>query len=288
LGAVTFGLAAALAWGVHDILIRYVSQKLGILVSLFAVLVFGGIAQSLMVLSFGAPTQVSNQGLWLSLAAGVTFTIASIGHYNAFQRGPVKLVAPIIGCYPVLAFAMAAATGAEISPLHWAALVALIIGIGLVARSSEEPSEEVAYSTGKTLAYCVMAMVGFAVTFELGQRASAIDDPLTSGLVTRIVTTGLVGIMLIHHIRTSDPKVSFFPKNSLWVLALMGMLDAAALGMVLASGIFDRPEFASAASSVFGLVTVILAWIFLREKINKAQWLGIVSVFAAIAYLAAS
>ena len=264
------------------------SQKLGILVSLFSVLIFGAIAQLLLVGIFGVPSNISVPGFWLSIAAGVVFSIACIGHYKAFQRGPVRLVAPLIGCYPVLAFSIAASTGKSVSLLQWGALVVLIVGIGLVARSSTEETEESSYSVGRTLLYCIMAMVGFAITFELGQRASALDDPLTSSLVTRIVTIAIIAVLLVLQIKKQSAPTIRPDKSALLILALMGMLDATALGVVLAAGIFPRPEFASAASSTFGLVTVILAWLFLREKINLIQWAGIASVFGAIAYLASA
>ena len=68
----------------------------------------------------------------------------------------------------------------------------------------------------------------------------------------------------------------------------MGLLDAIALGTVLTAGIYPHPEYASAASSIFGLVTVLLAWVFLKEAINVTQWLGVLVIFTSIAYLAAS
>ena len=66
----------------------------------------------------------------------------------------------------------------------------------------------------------------------------------------------------------------------------MGCLDAVALGVVLAAGSLPHAEFASVTSSVFGLVTVLIAWAFLRDPINKVQWVGILIIFGSIAYLA--
>lgn len=286
--AISFGLCAAFAWGIHDILIRYISQKLGILVSLFSVLVFGALAQSFLAGVLGTPSDLSQDGLGLSLAAGVAFSFACIGHYNAFQRGPVRLVAPIIGCYPVLAFAFAAANDKAMSPLQWFSLAVLIFGIALVARSSDKQVEDASYSINKTLFYCVMAMVGFAITFELGQRASAVGDPLYSSLITRTTTIAIIGALLINQNRKSGNKFVRLEPRALVVLAFMGVLDAIALGLVLSAGTLQSPELTSAASSIFGLITVVLGWMFMREKVNIIQWAGIAAVFSAIAYLASS
>jgi drug/metabolite transporter (DMT)-like permease len=69
------------------------------------------------------------------------------------------------------------------------------------------------------------------------------------------------------------------------VLALMGAIDAAALGIVTASGALPRAEYASVASSLFGVLTILLAAWFLKERVRPVQWLGIATVFAGIAAL---
>jgi drug/metabolite transporter (DMT)-like permease len=78
-----------------------------------------------------------------------------------------------------------------------------------------------------------------------------------------------------------------WPDRRAWpLLALMGFLDAFALGVVIASGALDRPEFAAVAASTFGMVTIILAWLFLKELMTPSQWLGVAITFGGIGYLA--
>jgi len=69
---------------------------------------------------------------------------------------------------------------------------------------------------------------------------------------------------------------------------LAGLLDVAALGFVLAAGGLPHPEFAAVTSSVFGMVTILLAWRFLGEGMRPVQWIGVGVVFTGIAYLAAT
>ena len=69
------------------------------------------------------------------------------------------------------------------------------------------------------------------------------------------------------------------------VLALMGVIDAVALGLVTAAGGLPRAEYASIASSLFGVLTVLLAAWFLKERVRPVQWFGIAAVFSGIAAL---
>ena len=66
----------------------------------------------------------------------------------------------------------------------------------------------------------------------------------------------------------------------------MGGCDALALALVQAAGGLPNPEFASVAASVFGMVAVLLAWAFLKEKMRAPQWFAVTLVFAGIGYLA--
>lgn len=64
----------------------------------------------------------------------------------------------------------------------------------------------------------------------------------------------------------------------------MGALDAIALSAVTSSGGTEFTELASVGASTFGLLTVVLAAIFLGEWLYVRQWAAVTIVFAAIGY----
>ena len=63
------------------------------------------------------------------------FAIACTGHYNAFAKGQIRLVVPLIGIFSVAAFIIATIVGSPISLGQSMAVIVLVIGIGLLARS---------------------------------------------------------------------------------------------------------------------------------------------------------
>jgi hypothetical protein len=70
------------------------------------------------------------------------------------------------------------------------------------------------------------------------------------------------------------------PAFAIWpTLLFMGVLDVGGMIAVTMAGSYTRPEFAAVTSSCFGLVTILLAWRLLGEKLTRAQGLGAVVVF---------
>ena len=76
-------------------------------------------------------------------------------------------------------------------------------------------------------------------------------------------------------------------RSILPLLCLLGLLDAGALGLVTAAGSLPHPEFAAVAASLFGMLTVILARVVLKEPMTMPQWCAVAVVFCGIGYLAA-
>jgi drug/metabolite transporter (DMT)-like permease len=75
------------------------------------------------------------------------------------------------------------------------------------------------------------------------------------------------------------------PRGQTLILSLMGVFDALALALVTAAGTLPKAEYAAVTSSLFGILTVLLAAWFLREGVRGVQWFGIAVVFTGIAGL---
>jgi drug/metabolite transporter (DMT)-like permease len=62
----------------------------------------------------------------------------------------------------------------------------------------------------------------------------------------------------------------------------MGGLDALSLLAVNSAGKMEGAEYAIVIASTFGAITVILAVLFLKERLSMLQCLGMASVFSGI------
>lgn len=280
MGALTLGLIAALCWGLHDICVRQVSQNTPLMASLLLVLSVGAVLQGAIMAATGGFSAVTGPAAGYAALSGLLFLVASLGLYGAFQRGPVRLVAPIIASYPIISVGWAALRGTPISALEWGAVLLIIAGVAIVAALSDDSDGDIP-SKPRTILYALIAAVGFAGTFAIGQVATGMAQDLPVILITR----GVAIVLLIAVIAAKS--LPFWPgRAALPVLVMMGALDGIALICVLSAGGLPNAQYAAVASSVFGLLTVVMAWAFLRERMTGLQWVGVALSFAGIGYLA--
>lgn len=277
--ALSLGIAAAFAWAMHDLLVRKLAQGAALLPMMLTVLAAGSVALLVPALIWADWGTVSLAGLGVSALAGFAYALGMGGLYRALSVAPVRLVAPILGAYPMLSLGIAALQGRAIAPLEWAAVAAIVLGIAVVAVTGREETA----GSGPVLPALLWAglgAVGFASTFALGQEAARLMGDLPATLTARLVTLGLIAVLAL---ALRAPLLP--PRSQRGTLAAMGVLDALALGLVLASGSLPHPEYAAVASALFGVLTILLAWRLLAEALRPVQWAGIATVFAGIAVL---
>lgn len=279
--ALSLGLGAAMLWAVHDLLARKLSQGTALLPILTVVLAAGTLGLIPVALATGGWDRMTGPALAVATSSGLAFAVAIGGLYKAFSLAPVRVVSPVVGAYPLLILVIAVAQGRPVSGGDWLAVLAIVIGIAIVALAARDDAPEgYAASPQVAIAWGALSAAGFAVTFSLAQEATRMGAELPVMLTGRLVALGMIVALLLLSRASLAPQ-----RGQFGVLGLMGLLDALALGLVTVSGSLPRAEYASVASSLFGVLTVLLAAWFLRERVRPVQWVGIACVFGGIAAL---
>lgn len=275
--ALSLGLVAALFWGLHDFTIRRVGGKADVAAILALVTTFGLIPLLPIAFLVGGWGAIGPGQALLALAAGMGTVCANIALYRAFTIGPVSLVAPICGSYPVLSVLFAIARGQEAGMQEWLAVLAVVAGVAIVARGEGGASSG---SRAAAAGWAALASVSFAVTFGLAQWSAETGAHMPVTAITRVTALCIVLVWLLRRRPARAGLGRIWP-----ALMLMGFLDVGAISAVTLAGGLPNAEYASVASSIFGIVTILLAWRFLKEPMRAGQWGGVALVFAGIAAL---
>ncbi|MEJ6389416.1 DMT family transporter [Gymnodinialimonas ulvae] len=278
MASLLLGLLAAFSWAVHDLCVRKVSAAEGTFASLVSVLTLGTLVALPFALAWGAASEAPTEAYVRAFAAGLVYGVAGLGLYKALEIGPVRLVAPIIGAYPIISMGWAAYTGSPLTLFHWAAVFVVIGGVAFIAMSSDDGASD--GSKGAAIFWSLVSGPSFAIAFALSQSATVLADEWTMMLPFRVAAIVMVMALAVLWRTSLLPRI-----GSLWIFAIMGTLDLIAISAVSAAGSLPYPEFAAVAASTFGLITVVLATIFMGERMRVPQWAAVLAVFVAIGSL---
>jgi drug/metabolite transporter (DMT)-like permease len=116
----------------------------------------------------------------------------------------------------------------------------------------------------------------FGCYFILVHKATlnAFFWPLTSARFAGFVALGLYALV------TRQPAM---PPRETWTLCILnGVIDIAGNAFYILSAHSGRIDVAAVLGALYPASTVLLAWIFLKEKISLVQGMGIVLAFIAI------
>jgi drug/metabolite transporter (DMT)-like permease len=283
MSVVLFGVFAALCYSTHDLIARSLAARLGPF-RLAALTVVAGAA----VLSLGIPwyDTVSRVGLTDSLLLGLAYGLGAVGLFKAFSLGPVSIVAPLTAAYPVLVFLWGLFAGLEPTPLQWAAVAATMLGAVIVSRSGGEGQGRHGIESGKFgifAGFCLISVSGYTAAVLIGQKAA-----ISIGVVQASWLSRPTALMAILPFLKGEPRAGVIaPINWVGILA-MGALDVTGLSAINASGHYDGKEFAAIGISAYGAIAVVMAMIFLGERVSRGQWLGIGLIVGGVATLSTS
>ena len=224
-----------------------------------------------------AETFPSPADLALSAGAGAATAIALAAFYRGLATARVGVVAPVAavlgaGVPVFVGIALAGVPGA----LQLAGMAMGLVGVGLVSRSRDDNSDR---PSGLLIA--LLAGVAFGAFFVfLGLlEGDAVFWPLAIARLTAVASIGAVA-----RVRRTQ---ALPPRRSLPLVAGIGLLDTLGMaGYVLATQI-ARLDEAAIISSMYPVVTIVLAALIFRERIGRVQALGISLAMAAIVLIGA-
>jgi drug/metabolite transporter (DMT)-like permease len=281
---ILLGLATALSWGSSDFLARFASRRIGSLRATCFMQAWGLLLLTILLFAthlWGHLFDGSGWRPWAwGILAGAINTFAMLALYRSFEVGKLSVVAPISASYPVLTVLLSALTGEILSAAREAGIAAAVLGVILVARGEKAPlvEAEIPQKRGAGVAWALVAAGGFGVLFWLlGVRIMPMAGALASVWLIRLTGTVLtLGIVLLRRqsLRIAAPAIL--------QTSGMGLLDTGAFALNNLGMQLEQVSVVSVLGSLYGAVTVVLAALFLRERVSRPQWLGIGFIFTGI------
>lgn len=282
---IIFGLLSAFSYGYADFVGALAAKKIRAMAVTTYSFGFGLVLAAVLALVFGA--EFSQQTIVASILAGVCSAAAISFLYAALALGPISIVSPLTAVVSaVIPVVVDVALGANLSSFVLAAVVLILIAVVLVAFV---PSPNLQLPSTKAALYGVGAGLGFAGIFLFLDFTDP-DSALAPLLIMRAVgLVILIGLLWIVFLKTRPQEL--IEKITDWKLA--GLIALASTGDVMGNVAFliatRAGDLAVAAvlTSLYPVGTILLARVFLKERVAKSQALGILLALIGVGLIAA-
>lgn len=269
------GLIAMLCWGMTDYLAAKASRKIGHWRTTVYMLLSSSLLLIIPVIFFLSYSNVTAIDILLAVVTGGVFAFfANFFAFRAFRYGDVSINAPIVNAYPIIQVIGAILfLGVVVSNTELIAVTVIIIGIILVStKVSTFKLKGKLLAAGVISAIAAMVFTGTPILF------SSLYIAALGFALTNLIWRGIGAIFGFAYGYTTKQNLAVPDRKYLPYVVGAGVLDAIAATAFLYAFFLKSANLPviSALAGFSGGVTVILALVFLKEKPELNQWIGIV------------
>jgi drug/metabolite transporter (DMT)-like permease len=280
------GLGAALSWGTMDVASALASRRLGSLKVTAGIQIVSAVL--LVALALGLGTALPSDPVVLAMAGllGIVGAGAYLTYFTGLRIGPISLVSGVVAAYGGLTVVLAVLVRGE-SLTSVQALGAAVATLGVVLTAvAFDGGIRATRLAGPGVIFAVMALLLFALMTvglaEAIERSGWLEVLVVSRVVNAVVSVGAVVILTaVQHprLRAILQVDTIATARTSWAIVLVaGMLDVAGL-IVFAIGLEQAETWLVGLVSSFGpAFTILIAVLFLGERLQRVQWIGLAGV----------
>ena len=276
--AVVLALCASLSIGTGDFLAGSQARR----TSLWAVIVVSQITGFVWT---GALVAARGRGLpmeelWAAAGAGVTAVAGIALGYKALSIGIMGIVGPIISLSVAVPLAVGLARGERPSIYQLGGIVIALAGVILAARQKSAGTRH--HATSRLSIILPLSAAATVGVNMLCYASAARHDPYWGIFIAR-ATSALIFALAFALMR---PKTRL-TRAAIVPLIAVGVLDTGSNGLFSVASTLGYLSVVSVLSSVFPIFTVILAYVFLNERLSRTQQFGVAAALLGVGFIAA-
>jgi drug/metabolite transporter (DMT)-like permease len=274
-------LLSSLLWGTADYLAGNLSKRYRA-IAVTGVSQFFGLIFGLSVIAIG--TQLSSPFIRPSLAwdgyfvagiiAGISGFIGLIAFYSGLATGRMGVVSPISSLSVLIPLTVAYIQGERATTLQALGITVALLGAFLASGPEIKGGLPV-----KPLIFALIAAFGFGGALTFIAIGAKVDSMHT--MTSMRVASVSICILIALRYRT----IGGFTRNFFPLLIFIGVADFLAnflLGVATTKGLVS---IALVLGSLFPIVTALLAFKFLNERLHRVQYFGILFAICGVALI---
>jgi drug/metabolite transporter (DMT)-like permease len=274
--AIVLALASSLAYGISDFLGGLTSRSAALLSVLLVSQGTALVLLSVIVVSRGERPPGGTFLLYAAIA-GLSEAVGVAALYRGLAVGVMSVVAPIGATAPVVPVVVGIVLGEIPTPIQGGGIVLAVTGIALTALGRSSGEVAVGGRLASSAFFGLLSALGFGGFFAFMDAASEGDVPWALLVARLTAVTAFVAAMLLRRTPLAVRGAQ------LPVIASIGVLIVVADSMYAISSTMGLLSVVAVLSSLYPVVTVALARVYLRERIERLQQIGIAACLSGVA-----
>jgi drug/metabolite transporter (DMT)-like permease len=276
--AVSLALGSSLVYGFSDFLGGLKSRSLPLLSVL---LVSQGSALLVLMVVVVVSGQGAPEGKYLLYAAlaGLSEAVGVAALYRGLSVGVMSIVAPVAAISPVVPVTAAVVLGELPTAGQGAGILLAVAGVALISYSRPGPSGS--GSLAPSVLFGLLTALGFG-GFQVAMDAASEGDVAWALLVARVTAVAAFGAVWLARRPSLGVRRGEVP-----VLVAIGVLIIAADALYAVASTKGLLSVVAVLSSLYPIVTIALARIYLHERVERPQRIGAATALAGAVAISA-
>lgn len=278
--SILLGIGGMFGWGIYDFLGGVFAKQIGFFKSLFWSQLAGLISIFLLAIVFKSSVNVPILAIILSPIAAILYSAGYLFFFKGFEIGNVSIIAATMNLWAVFTMLFAFMfMGQRLSAMQTLGVVMIIFGATLASLNwSEIRNQRFQLSAGVKEA--VFGAFFFGVFWNVSE---IISEKVGWLLTTLFVKLGIILFLLIFSILVKQEiGLTKTSTKTKYIILLMGIIEAGAVALVNYGLTIGDAILITPIASALSIVTILLAIVFLKDKVTKIQGLGIITAIVGI------
>lgn len=267
-------------WGIYDFLGGVFSKRIGSFRSLFWSQLMGLGAILLLTLAFKTQFNIPLLALALSPLASIVYSAGYLFFFKGFEKGNVSIIAATMNLWAVFTMLFAFLfMGQRLSVTQTLGVFLILSGATLAALDWNSIKQQ-GFQLSQGVREAILGAFFFGIFWNISEIVSEQIGWLVSTTLTKL---GIVLFLLLVSFYTKQEiKLTDIPVRTKFVVLLMGIIEVAAVGLVNYGLTIGDAILITPIASALSIVTILLAVLFLKEKVSTVQGFGILMAIVGI------
>jgi len=274
------GLGGMFGFGIYDFFAGVYSKKIGPYKTFFWSQSAGLVFILPLVLVFTITLDIPALTIFLLPVAALFYSAGYLFFMKGFELGNISILAAIMNLWAVFTMLIAFIfMGQRLSALQSSGVIMIISGATLASLNwNDIKNRSLRLSSG--VKETVLGAFFFGVFWNISE---VISERIGWLLTTLFVKMGIILFLLL---------LSFFIKRKLYLtnagtrtksmLVIMGIIEAGAVAVVNFGLTIGDAILITPIASALSVVTIMMAIVFLKDKVTKLQGIGIITAIFGI------